>query len=147
MLLSETSYKKMKKHGLELTSFEDCMNYINTFYNKHMNFSAHIEDCKKFSYSVERVMRVFVRDFSKEECLKYSKKNILFGMAYRLHDILTSSDKTRLFSEYCHSVLDNSIENEYDNIIKSEPLLELICEKSFWENEIKKCVIRYLNLN
>ena len=147
MLISETSYKKMKKHGLELTSFEDCMNYINTFYNKHLNFSAHLEDCKKFSYSVERVMRVFVRDFSKEECLKYSKKNILFGMAYRLHDILTSSDKTRLFSEYCHSVLDNSIENEYDNIIKSEPLLELICEKSFWENEIKKCVIRYLNLN
>ena len=147
MLLPESSYKKMKKHGVKLTSYEESMKYITSFYKKHLDFTKHNEDCKKFNYSVERVVRAFVRDFSKDECLKYSKKNILFGMAYRLHDVLSSPDLNRLFSEYCHTMLDNSVENEYDVIIKNEPLLELICEKSFWENEIKKCVVHYLNLN
>ena len=146
LILSETSYRKMKKEGLKVSTFDECMAYINAFHKEHFEFSGFEEEAKNYSSNTANVMSVLVNEFTKEECCKYAKKNELFAYAHKLYDILKDEERAKFFSEYSHTLLDKRSESVYDEYILNEPLLCLTLHKHFWKGELRACLVRYLNL-
>lgn len=146
ILLPESSYKRMKKEGIVLTSYKECMNYIANFIKENLEFSEYEYEAKKFSCNVERAVSLIIHNFSKEEIETYAKKNILFALTNKLFPIFCSGERMKLFCDYAHSLLDKDVENEYDTYINNEPILKLAVD-CVYNSNVRECLVRYLNLN
>jgi hypothetical protein len=146
ILLPESSYKRMKKEGIALTSYKECMNYIANFIKENLEFSEYEAEAKKFSCNVERAVSLIMHNFDKEEIETYAKNNILFALTNKLFPIFCSGEKMKLFCDYAHSLLDKDVENEYDTYINNEPILKLAID-CVYNSNVRECLVRYLNLN
>ena len=147
ILLSKTSYQKMKKYGIVANTYTEAMEVLNSFVKNNLEYSNYNEYACKYTSDVSRIAESIVKAYSKEELKCFIERNTLFNLCYNLYDILSNREKSKRFYEYSQSVLDNSVENEYTTYISSEPIFEFFKTGFFDKNIIRKCFAHYLGIN
>ena len=88
-----------------------------------------------------------MKNFTHDEIIQYKNKNIMFDLTDKLWTVISNKEHERILQTFSSiKMIDNSIDNVYNNYILEEPILKLLCS-NYVEHNVKPCLVKYLNLN
>lgn len=148
ILLSKKSYNVLKKYGVNLTSYKDCYENLKELVITKLNLTEELYHYTSiYSSYVSKIVNYIMKNFTHDEIIQYKNKNIMFDLTDKLLTVISNKEHERILQTFSSiKMIDNSIDNVYNNYILEEPILKLLCS-NYVEHNVKPCMVKYLNLN